>query len=105
VRLYFLSWLPSKQNNAISAKWKAKFTVPSLIELKFNKRKKHTVMDSLKALLGNGSVNAFQRETIETVSQWANVISCSYAAANASMDLRDSNHVTRVFSVVCAEPI
>jgi hypothetical protein len=28
----------------------------------------------LKAFLGNGSVNALQRATMEAVSQWTNVI-------------------------------
>jgi hypothetical protein len=32
-----------------------------------------SVTDSLKAFLGNGSVNTFQRATMETVSQWTNV--------------------------------
>jgi hypothetical protein len=31
-------------------------------------------MDLLKALLGKGSVNMFQRATMETVSEWTNVI-------------------------------
>jgi hypothetical protein len=32
------------------------------------------VMDLLKELLGNGSINTFQRATMETVSQWTNII-------------------------------
>jgi hypothetical protein len=35
------------------------------------------VTDLLKAFLGSGSVNTFQRETMETVSQGTNVIACS----------------------------
>jgi hypothetical protein len=31
-------------------------------------------MDLFKAFLGNGSVNTFQRATMEDVSQWTNVI-------------------------------
>jgi hypothetical protein len=31
-------------------------------------------MDLLRALLGNCSVNTFQRATMEAVSQWTNVI-------------------------------
>jgi hypothetical protein len=55
----------------------------------------HIITDLLKALLGNGSVNMFQHTTIETVSQ--------QAAASTPMDWRDSNHMTCVFHVVCAE--
>jgi hypothetical protein len=33
-----------------------------------------TVTDLLKAFLGNGSVNTFQRATMEDVSQWTNVM-------------------------------
>jgi hypothetical protein len=34
----------------------------------------YNATDLIKALLGNDSVNRFQRETIETMSQWTNVI-------------------------------
>jgi hypothetical protein len=36
--------------------------------------KLHIVTDLLKPFLSNGSVNTFQRATIEDVSQWTNVI-------------------------------
>jgi hypothetical protein len=32
------------------------------------------VKDLLKAFLGNGTVNTFQRATMEDVSQWTNII-------------------------------
>jgi hypothetical protein len=32
------------------------------------------VTDLLKAFLGNGSVNTFQRATMEAVSQWTNIV-------------------------------
>jgi hypothetical protein len=63
------------------------------------------LMDMIKALLGNGSVNMFQRATMETVSQWTNVIARCQAAASAPMGWRDINHMTCVFCVVRAEPI
>jgi hypothetical protein len=37
---------------------------------------KYIVTDLLKAFLGNGSVNRFQRATMGTVSQWTNIIAC-----------------------------
>jgi hypothetical protein len=39
-----------------------------------SKQKVYIVTDLLKAFLGSGSVNTFQRATMETVSQWTNVI-------------------------------
>jgi hypothetical protein len=41
-----------------------------------------TVTDLLKAFLGNGSVNTFQRATMEDASQWTNVIARSCATAH-----------------------
>jgi hypothetical protein len=35
---------------------------------------KYSVTDSLKAFLGNGSVNTFERATVEYVSQWTIVV-------------------------------
>jgi hypothetical protein len=35
---------------------------------------KNTATDLLKAFVGNGWVNTFQRATMEAVSQWTNVI-------------------------------
>jgi hypothetical protein len=61
--------------------------------------------DLTNALPGNGSVSTFKRATVESVSQWTNVIARCYAAAREPMDWRDSNHVTCVFSVVRAEPV
>jgi hypothetical protein len=56
-------------------------------------------MDLLKALLGNGSVNTFQRAKLETVSQWTNFIARCQAAASAPRDWRERDHVTCEFSL------
>jgi hypothetical protein len=65
----------------------------------------HIVTDLLKAFLGNGSVNMFQRATVEDVSQWTNVIARCKATVSAPMNSLARDHVTYVFCVVRAEPI
>jgi hypothetical protein len=40
----------------------------------YQMKEETTVLDLLKVFLGNGSVNTFQRATVEDVCQWMNVI-------------------------------
>jgi hypothetical protein len=61
------------------------------------------VTDLLKAFLGNGSVNTFQRATMEDVSQWTNVIARCLTTVSAPMNSLARNHLTCVFCVVRAE--
>jgi hypothetical protein len=63
------------------------------------------VTDLIKAFLGNGSVNTFQRATVEDVSQWTNVIARCQATVRAPMNSLARNYVTCVFCVARAEPI
>jgi hypothetical protein len=57
----------------------------------------YIVTSLLKAFLGNGSVNMFQRATMEVVSQWTYVIARCYATISAPMNSLARNHVTCVF--------
>jgi hypothetical protein len=61
----------------------------------------YTVTDLLNALLGKGLVNTFQCATMETVSQWTNVIARCQAAVSMPMNSLGSNHVTCLLCGLC----
>jgi tetrahydromethanopterin S-methyltransferase subunit E len=51
-------------------------------------------MDLLKTLQGDGTVNKFQRATMETVSQWTNVTASLLGSSQHAKKLGSSNHMT-----------